>query len=68
MKFILEINCDNAAFGDHEANTTECADEVARILRYAAGVLTRGSQVLRDINGNKVGGFEFSNDAPVCGF
>jgi hypothetical protein len=64
MKFILEISTDNAAFTDSPGI------ETARILREAADRIERGTNNsrLRDVNGNTVGGFEFSEDAPVCGF
>lgn len=60
MKFILEINCDNATFEGHE-NT--CA-EVRRILLAAASRVFNGQPdgKLRDYNGNKVGSFRFSED------
>lgn len=64
MKFILEISCDNAAFTD------DPGAETARILRRAAEIVENGGEDSRlaDFNGNRVGGFEFSNDPPCCGF
>lgn len=70
MKFVLEIACDNAAFGldcDDVVNY-ECNSEVARILRKLAKQLE--SEVgqarpdfcvfpLIDINGNRVGTARF---------
>lgn len=58
MKFKLEINCDNAAFGD---DATERYSEIARILKVVAQDMEDGHSavVLRDINGNKVGTAEF---------
>jgi hypothetical protein len=61
MKFVLEINCDNAAFGpDYDARN----DEVARILDDLATRLSFGHvpDTLRDINGNKVGTCEFKGE------
>lgn len=60
MKFIVEINCDNSAFG---FNKNTIADEVDRIL----GVIPIGElsdepntvSFLRDINGNLVGTAKF---------
>lgn len=52
MKFKLEIECDNAAFGD------EPAFEVARILRELAEQMERNGSMahpLWDYNGNRVG-------------
>ena len=55
MKFIIEINCENAAFGE---NDEDRAEEIRRILRaelndedWATGETIR----LRDWNGNTVG-------------
>ena len=65
MKFILEIKCDNAAFGDGMAHI-----EVAQILRELADNLENENPVhgLRDSNGNRVGGCEFSDEPLTCGF
>jgi hypothetical protein len=54
MKFNLQLECDNAAFG------REPDFEVARILRDAADKLEKGygstgTITLRDINGNRCG-------------
>jgi len=62
MKLQLQIQCNNAAFED------SCGDEVARLLREAAAKIEGASQKalrgfgnpLRDINGNRVGEFQFS--------
>lgn len=57
MKLTLEIKMDNAAFDDSPGA------EAARILRYAADMvdLQEGGlgvrEILRDINGNRVGDF-----------
>jgi hypothetical protein len=58
-QFKLTIECDNAAFDD------EPCFEVARILREAAerilnmGTIDHG--VIRDINGNRVGSWDFTD-------
>lgn len=63
MKFIIEIDCDNAAFAD------ECDAEVARILRSFADKLTARTvdlhdwPTLRDVNGNRVGAAGYSLSA-----
>lgn len=60
MKFRLEIDMDNAAFGD---DRSERAAEVARILAELATVmdangLQRGDTgAVHDYNGNRVGGW-----------
>lgn len=58
MKFTLEIDCDNAAFGDTDS---ERGDEVARVLRDLARRVADGYLMvyLRDANGNTVGTAEF---------
>jgi len=50
MKFKLNFNMDNAAFGDPDL-------EIARILHEIADKVERGIQggPVRDINGNNVG-------------
>ena len=60
VKFILEINCDNAAFDESPAT------EVARIVRNAAERVEEGIWPgnLRDSNGNTVGSFRFSHGQP----
>ena len=55
MKYVIEINMDNAAFENNEA------DELARILTRLADRLQQGGSLecsLHDINGNKVGSAE----------
>jgi len=65
MKFKIEIDCGNAAFGDDE-NGADAGPEVARILAGLAHVIqTRGylqDILLRDINGNKVGTAGFTEE------
>jgi hypothetical protein len=59
--FKLEIDCDNAAFGDGDMD--ECRREVQRILAAASrsfGDTGNDSGRLRDINGNRVGSFEYT--------
>ena len=69
MKFVLTVNCDNAAFCDEgEATTETAANELARILRKAADQIENGVpydyfQTIRDINGNDVGAYAFKNNA-----
>lgn len=57
MKFTIEIDCGNAAFGDYPW------DEVARILKAYAERLENGHRpdrpALYDINGNRVGAAVF---------
>jgi len=62
MKFILEIECDNAAFDGPHGD--ECPVEVGSILARIAGTLFSGvipeePIVLFDTNGNRVGKAEF---------
>ncbi len=66
MKFTLEINCDNAAFGN---TPIEVREETARILTLAAARLQQHENpvavcgqacVLRDSNGNRVGTAKFT--------
>ena len=58
--FTMQIDCDNAAFGENWPNLIA---EVARVLRDTAMRLEAvGSPVnytVRDINGNRVGWFRF---------
>jgi len=56
MKFIVEINCDNAAF----VNSPEV--EVSYILENIAKRVENGEvdSAVRDTNGNTVGKFEFT--------
>lgn len=70
MKFILTVNCDNAAFcqESEEATTETAAHELARILRKAAEQIAEGIpydyfQTIRDTNGNDVGAYAFKNNA-----
>lgn len=70
MKFVLTVNCDNAAFrlDESEATTETAAPELARILRKAAEQIENGvpydySQTIRDTNGNDVGAYAFKNNA-----
>lgn len=61
MQFRLEINCDNAAFGEPEQDSTDLLDEIARILQTSSQLVADGcvsDHALRDINGNTVGSFE----------
>lgn len=60
MKFELEIDCGNAAFGDNDEDAR--GHEVARILRDLAGKLEAGyiKCQLLDHNGNAVGVAQFS--------
>jgi len=59
MKFVLEIDCDNAAFDE------DPVPEVIRILAETVGKLADGgrSVVLVDSNGNSVGRAEFRGQA-----
>jgi hypothetical protein len=63
MKFTLEINCDNAAFEGSGRNF-----EVVRILHKLGKDFARSdsdameSGNLRDVNGNTVGRFGFTED------
>lgn len=59
MKFVLEIECDNAAFtGDM------LAYETSRLLADASQRVTEGSfgGIIRDANGNRVGTFHFVDE------
>lgn len=60
MRFMLEIDCDNAAFGSTDLTADGISErnaEVARILREAADRIEGGALAvkLRDVNGNTVG-------------
>lgn len=59
MKFVLEIECDNAAFDE------DPGPEVIRILAETVGKLADGgrSVVLVDSNGNSVGRAEFREES-----
>ncbi len=65
MKFVLEIDCDNAAFAD-DNNYFAMENEVSRILRKLAGdvdsFISRETFHLRDVNGNKVGTARFTDE------
>jgi hypothetical protein len=70
MKFVLTVNCDNAAFclDEGEATTETAAHELAQILRKAAEQIENGIpydyfQTIRDTNGNDVGAYAFKNNA-----
>lgn len=55
MRFVLVIQCDNAAFDGEKL-----VPEIARILKQTVDDIdTNTSKILRDINGNGVGRFEF---------
>jgi hypothetical protein len=64
MRFTLEIDCNNAAFGD---GADEVLDEVKRILlgaAYNCDLLNEGETLnLFDSNGNKVGKMIIVNEA-----
>lgn len=69
MKFTLEIDCDNAAFG--EGDGIQRIDEIEKILRRLGGHLYRNADVLGDLdsplydsNGNRVGFAKFERDKP----
>lgn len=66
MKFVLAIQCDNAAFGDEddEDRDTVLAAEVASILKNTARRIEDGSEYMRlhDSNGNAVGVAQFTKD------
>lgn len=57
----ITINTDNAAFDENPK------EETARILRTIAYKIQNGSEPItpRDINGNKVGTFEVSDDCDL---
>lgn len=64
-KFTIEINCDGAAFfDDRTGEYWEPSYEVSRILMDIAYKVDAGytSDSIMDINGNRVGSFEFSKD------
>lgn len=56
MRFILEIQCDNAAFGPEKGGPEE---EVTRILNKVAARLYDGDGRAYDVNGNRVGSWRF---------
>lgn len=59
MRFTLTIDCDNAAFGEDDA---DLFNEVAWIIRKQAEAMDAGMQpnTLRDSNGNTVGSANFT--------
>lgn len=64
MKFFVAIDCENEAFGE---NRHSCNREVASILRHIAASLTgmQGGKV-KDLNGNTVGSWEYTEDQPAA--
>jgi hypothetical protein len=70
MRFTLTIKCDNAAFSDdgdddnRQTGNAARAREIARILRDLAADMVHDTEddggKLRDINGNTVGSWSFS--------
>lgn len=67
MKFVLTINCDNAAFADKdgEVDRQSAAAEVARILASTAeNVAWYDEGGCLDMNGNAVGGWQFVEVVP----
>ena len=62
MKFKIEINCDNAAFGEsHDDLCQELHRIIARLHPIADSVfLDCRETVLRDSNGNRVGFAKFT--------
>lgn len=61
MKYIVEIRCKNAAFGDTQ---TDAAVEVSRLLRQIADNVESGRHFIpiSDVNGNRVGSANFVID------
>jgi len=60
MKFVLEINCDNAVFEENGKH-----NEVARILEKIAAAFVESHTergTLRDLNGNIVGQWKFVDE------
>lgn len=61
MEIVIRIDCDNAAFGEDEAEKSQGL-EVARILNKLADEIESGGLSdgfnLRDINGNTVGSMD----------
>lgn len=60
VRLVIEpIACDGAAFGEDEQDNTARAAELGRILRALADEVDGGKVggALRDINGNRVGGW-----------
>ena len=67
-QFTLEIECDNAAFSDEDGVTCSVSakQEVGRILAVLARKMERSHEAgddwagILDSNGNRVGGWNFS--------
>jgi hypothetical protein len=64
MKYLIEIDCDNEAFGSagDEWVSSECEREIARILTALALTGEQcgfGGRALIDANGNRVGSGRF---------
>lgn len=61
MRFMLNMTCDSAAFGD---GAGDLAEEVSRILLVAATRVQdlHAEGTLRDANGNTVGRWQFIDD------
>jgi hypothetical protein len=59
MRFYVEIEMDNDAFGDESEDENDYSHELARILRELAKKVGDGDGCgrIRDINGNTVGSF-----------
>lgn len=64
MKFVLEINCDNAAFeGRYQGDrpSVEVARILASLTKYEGRTIRlQDNGNLRDINGNLVGSWKFT--------
>lgn len=66
MAFKLEFETGNAAFAD--AGSNAASEEIARILESVAEQFRRGvytmnaASPIRDINGNRVGDWRYSDD------
>lgn len=58
-KFTLTIDLENSSFHDEEGNFCPHA-EVARILKELSDMNAPATERIRDINGNAVGGCEYS--------
>ena len=66
MKFIVEIECENAAFvGDRSLEIQRILQTVIENLEYGADI--DYNYPLHDINGNKVGKAEMLEDQQVMG-
>lgn len=67
MKFKLEFDCDNSAFGDSNAvfggnGSGEIEAEITRLLEVAAEKVRNGNKegILLDYNGNLVGKYKIT--------